>query len=657
MSDITITVFCFNTIIVGSGAAGLNAAATLWKLGQKDIAIVTEGMLMGTSRNTGSDKQTYYKLTTSGSEEDSVRKMAQTLFDGGSMDGDIALAEAAVSLQGFYHLAEIGVPFPHNRYGEYVGYKTDHDPCKRGTSAGPLTSRYMTECLQNEIENMGIPVFDGYQVVEILTAAGLEGKKAVGLVAVNLRDIKDSEKRYAAFSATNTVYATGGEAGMYKTSVYPVSQAGGTGTALRAGVKGKNLTESQYGIASMAFRWNLSGTYQQVIPRYVSTDADGSDEREFLDQYFSSSESLLNAIFSKGYQWPFDPRKIDNDGSSLIDILVYNETVVNKRRVFLDYTRNPSCSETNGKVDFTKMGEAAYTYLANSKALLALPIERLETMNKPAIELYKNHGIDLYKEKLEVAVCAQHNNGGLDGNEWWESNIAHFFPVGEVNGTHGIYRPGGSALNSGQVGSIRASQYIAKNYTEKPLSPEALLALCKEQVGAVVAFGENAIRNGKSHIDVKKEKEILGERMSRLGSHIRSFDGARQGAEEALRQLSLLEKEPHVEVNQLHHLFRVRDLLISQYVYFSAIADYIHLGGGSRGSYLVLEPDGIQPSDKLPGRFAYRLDPGGFNVKIQEITYDPSHCQIHWRPVRPIPEENNWFENVWRDYLNRNIIQ
>ena len=62
-----------------------------------------------------------------------------------------------------------------------------------------------------------------------------------------------------------------------------------------------------------------------------------------------------------------------------------------------------------------------------------------------------------------------HNNGGLKGDIWWESNIKHLFPVGEVNGTLGVYRPGGSALNSTQVGSFRAAQYIAANYTDEPM--------------------------------------------------------------------------------------------------------------------------------------------------------------------------------------------
>ena len=36
----------YNTIIVGTGAAGLNAAVTLHKLGQKNIALITEGRYM-----------------------------------------------------------------------------------------------------------------------------------------------------------------------------------------------------------------------------------------------------------------------------------------------------------------------------------------------------------------------------------------------------------------------------------------------------------------------------------------------------------------------------------------------------------------------------------------------------------------------------------
>ena len=57
--------YTLNTLVIGSGCAGFNAADWLFTLGVTDIAIVTEGVNLGTSRNTGSDKQTYYKLSLS----------------------------------------------------------------------------------------------------------------------------------------------------------------------------------------------------------------------------------------------------------------------------------------------------------------------------------------------------------------------------------------------------------------------------------------------------------------------------------------------------------------------------------------------------------------------------------------------------------------
>ena len=136
------------TVVIGSGCAGLNAADTLSALGERDLALVTENLLSGTSRNTGSDKQTYYKLSLAGDDPDSVGDTAQTL-QRSDVHGDTALCEAANSARCFLKLAALGVPFPTNEYGEYVGYQTDHDTRRRASSAGPLTSRYMTEALDD----------------------------------------------------------------------------------------------------------------------------------------------------------------------------------------------------------------------------------------------------------------------------------------------------------------------------------------------------------------------------------------------------------------------------------------------------------------------------------------------------------------------------
>lgn len=650
----------YNTIIVGTGAAGFNAAVTLHKLGQENIAMVTEGRYMGTSRNTGSDKQTYYKMTQCGREPDSVRRMAETLFEGGCVDGDTAMAEAAGSLRAFYHLVDIGVPFPFNRSGEYVGYKTDHDPLQRGTSAGPLTSRYMTECLERQAEDRGIPVFDGYQAVRLITEEADGQTKTVGFIALNKQKAASPQERYAVFSAVNVIWATGGEAGMYQASVYPVSQTGGMGVLLEAGAVAKNLTESQFGMASVKYRWNLSGTFQQCLPRYISTEQDGSDEREFLRDYFDSPEQLVSAIFLKGYQWPFDPRKVADQGSSLIDLLVYQERVMKGRRVYLDFIHNPSALEEQGTVSFRFLKGEARDYLAASSALLPTPIERLNHMNPSAIEVYSRHHIDLSKEYLEIAVCAQHNNGGISGNQWWESNIKHLFTVGEVNGSHGVYRPGGSALNAGQVGAIRASQYIACNYQGEPRNKEVFLELHGYEIEAEQAFGEQAVRVSREPpLDVDAQREALGMRMTKYGACIRSGEGLKTALRENRDQEKLLAGGCRVSGPEaLKDLYKLRHLLVSQYVYLEAMKDYNDRIGISRGSYLVYHPEGEVPNPHLDERFRNRTGETDGSI-LQEICYDlaSGSCRLSWRPVRPLPDEDIWFENVWKDYRENGIIR
>jgi succinate dehydrogenase/fumarate reductase flavoprotein subunit len=55
-ADLELPLYVVHTLILGSGAAGLNAAVQLRANSMEDILIVTEGLQMGTSINIGSDK-------------------------------------------------------------------------------------------------------------------------------------------------------------------------------------------------------------------------------------------------------------------------------------------------------------------------------------------------------------------------------------------------------------------------------------------------------------------------------------------------------------------------------------------------------------------------------------------------------------------------
>lgn len=658
--DTQVPIVRCHTLVVGTGAAGYAAANRLRSKGIRDIVMIADKVSAGASRNAGSDKQTYYKLTLSGDEPDSVRDMAQTLFSGGAMDGDIAVAEAATSPAAFLRLCDLGVPFPKNRFGEYIGYKTDHDPRERATSVGPYTSRRMVERTEEQVLRDGTTVIGECRVVDIVTT----DNRVTGLLALRTDiPVNSGTSPFLLFQCVNIVYATGGPAGLYRRRVFPNGQWGANGAALRAGVRGKNVTEWQFGLASIRPKWNVSGSYMQVMPKFISTDADGNNPREFLTDYFNNYGDLLSRVFLKGYQWPFDVRKAQT-GSSVIDLLVYQETVLKGRRVFLDFRSNP----VRATFDPEELSEEARTYLERAGAVAETPIERLKLLNLPAYHFYleRNPQIDLAAEMLEIDVCAQHNNGGLSIDAWWHSNLEGFFPIGEAAGAHGIYRPGGAALNSGQVGAERATTYISacRNYELPPIEEFVASArpITQRALDLVDAAGRRFETSGSDL--TRHALTDIGDIMSSKAGPVRSRESVTQALADVTTWLSNYERSISADTTSrrsVSRIFLIRDLLLTAYTYLSAMIDYLDHGGLSRGSCLYTEiaPDSIRPelpADAAPiaDAFSFNLDKGLLDNEIQEVWVEETPAghsfRSDWREVRPIPTEEAFFENVWRRY-------
>lgn len=657
-------VYRTKTIVIGSGCAGFNAADWLHDLGERDLALVTEGVGMGASRNTGSDKQTYYKLSLSSEQADSIGEMARTLAGGMGVNGDTALVEAACSVKSFFKLVNLGVPFPANVYGEYVGYKTDHDPRSRATSAGPLTSRYMTECLEHSVNGKGIPVIDNMQAVMLIAEEG----GIIGLLAIDLKNTGAPHMGFTLFECSNVIMATGGPACTYHSSVYPESQTGMTGMALEAGARAANLQEWQYGLASVKFRWNVSGSYQQALPRYIAIDADGN-EREFLNEYFEDPFEAVSTAFLKGYQWPFDAAKIK--GSSLIDIAVHRETSEKGNRVFMDFRRNPSCLEEGG---FGRLSAEVREYLSKSGALLGRPVDRLAQMNRPAIGLYADHGIDLYGEPLEVAVCAQHCNGGIDVDIDWQSNIRGLYAAGEAAGTFGSYRPGGAALNSGQVGAMRAAEHIAYRRRGGFEHREDFTEIAGRHVSGMLHECAKLCAEAPGASDIANARLRAQKLMSLHAAHIRDEKGA---AETAALLRNMLDGIFSMKISgtcELPQLLKYRDMLITQLAVLSSVRSAAaHIG--SRGSALVKQSGGTTnvqtgqgyddpeaftapeiDAEKAPGPLPYAFKPlkaEGANKRVITALSEREGFTSEVCGTRPLPEGGGWFENVWKDYNER----
>lgn len=115
----------------------------------------------------------------------------------------------------------------------------------------------MTEALEKKASELNIDILDGYLATRLLT----DENGVLGVCGIRTKTGEPFGVK-----AGNIVLATGGPAGIYADSVYPKSQTGCLSLALLAGVNLQNLTEWQYGLASTEPRWNVSGTYMQVLP-------------------------------------------------------------------------------------------------------------------------------------------------------------------------------------------------------------------------------------------------------------------------------------------------------------------------------------------------------------------------------------------------------
>ena len=123
--------------------------------------------------------------------------------------------------------------------------------------------------------------------------------------------------------------------------------------------------------------------------------------------------------------------------------------------------------------------------------------------------------------------------------------------------------------------------------------------------------------------------------MSLNAAHMRSEQELWKIAEAARHELdgfwqTCTVAEAFAEEDRLQALIDY-DLLIAQYVYTTAMADAIRDGVYSRGSYLVEQG----------------MDDGSHNDKIQEAALENGQVRTWFRPVRPIPDSEQWFETVY----------
>jgi succinate dehydrogenase/fumarate reductase flavoprotein subunit len=331
----------------------------------------------------------------------------------------------------------------------------------------------------------------------------------------------------------------------------------------------------------------------------------------------------------------------------------------------MDFRKNPIGNASMKRFNLKDLEPEAYDYLDKAGASQATPIKRLAHMNPLAIDIYKENGIDLYKEPLEIAVCAQHNNGGFAVNKWWESSIPHTFIIGEMAGSHGVKRPGGSALNAGQAGGLRAAEYIANVYGGGIPKYSKLRKEIDEQVTALV----KKLKRWKKSSGAAPSSVIenIQDRMTTSGGHIRELKDAQHALKDALGLLDQIRlqgialKKPKSVTTAI----QAEHLAMASIGILKAIVELLKQGSGSRGSHLVLAENGTKIHQDVINQAtgkALKFKPE--NVKLRKsilrITHDPRTKDLFRCTTvtpRPVPTDRKAFEPAWLDYREGRIYK
>ena len=646
----------FGALVIGSGAAGLRAAVELKRRGV-DVAIATQSAYGGTSACSGSDKQTLH--TANGADQgDNLRAMASAIGAGGAMDEDTAYVEAVGSPRALASLQYLGLPIPQDSLGGVLRYQTDHDNIGRATSCGPRTSRLMVQALMREAIRLDIPVLNHTTAVRMLVQEGPQ-RRVLGVLAISLKSRTERNPLGAlGLMCDSLVLAAGGPGELYRDSVYPRQCFGSLGLALEAGLEAVNLTESQFGIGTSrdGFPWNLSGTYVQCMPHVYSLDAQGR-EHHFLADYYRTTQELVSNLFRKGYQWPFHASRMLDFGSSLFDLAVFCEMQAG-RIVFMDFNRNPFAVPGGAAFDLSHLDTDVGAYLERCGALLPTPIERLRKMNPLSIEIYKRYKIDIAQEPLAFALNNQHMNGGLAVDTWGRTSLSGCYAIGEAAGTHGVTRPGGAALNAGQVFGTRCAEHVAahQNTAAAHESPDAV-------VGDALGEIHHALRVDSPLNTAALKRQIQARMSDHAGMICRAQDV--RSALQAARSLNADIREHGISTKgktfDVVHALQWRHAALASEAVLAALDFYVARGGGSRGARTICAANGDQvPSTRLGPLEEYRFLSEREQDRGEQILVRMEHARlvVRTRGLRQRDAgERPFFERHWPDFLTGKIYE
>jgi len=404
-------------LVIGSGAAGLRAATELHDKGL-DVTVVGK-CKRGDAHTVMATGGINAALGTMDPEDNWAIHAADTLKEGRFL-ANYRVVEALCKKapSAIKELESYGVPFAKSN-GKLIQRFFGAHTYRRTCFVGDETGKAILKALVNQAKKRKFPFLEDIYITSLLLKNG-SVNGALGF------DIKSSE--IIVFSARCIVLATGGHSRLYKRSSSRQFENTGDGVALayKIGAELQDMEMMQFHPTGMVWPKEAEGILVTEAVR-------------------GEGGFLLNSK-NERFMLRYDKERMELGPRDEVARAIYNEIAAGRgtkhNGVWLDITHSP---KSYIKKRLPKMYRQFQHYL----------------------------GLDISKERMEVAPTAHYSMSGVRTNLDGSTNIAGLFAVGEVTGgVHGANRLGGNSLLEtivfGKIVGNAAANY-AKKHALRPL--------------------------------------------------------------------------------------------------------------------------------------------------------------------------------------------
>ncbi|MDO5825421.1 MAG: fumarate reductase subunit A [Methanosphaera sp. rholeuAM130] len=406
-----------DVLIIGSGGAGCKCGIVASKH-DANVIIVSKGLSFR-SGCTMLAEGGYNAVFGYVDEEDSLQLHIQDTLKGGAFLNDLLLVHKLVtdSPKRLIELESYGSLFDRQEDGRLNQRPFGGQSYRRTCFKGDQTGHEMMLGLREEVIRENITTHDEIMITKLLFDD--DHSKIVGAMGLNLKD-----SSIVVYNSKTTVIAAGGCGWLYPVTSNASQKTGdGVMIAYNAGADVMDMEMVQFHPTGMLSPKSRRGVLITEAVRGEGGHLINSKGERFMINYDERQELATRDIVARA---------------------IYSEIQAGR------------ASPLGG------------VYLSVEH----LPEEQVMTKLHTMVEQFKDVGVDIVNEPMEVAPTAHHFMGGIKITPDCQTNIENLYAAGEVtSGVHGANRLGGNALADTQVFGKAAGLKCSENIKELELTP------------------------------------------------------------------------------------------------------------------------------------------------------------------------------------------